>query len=140
LLVRRHVSWRSDDKSVFRKTLIRQLVFGRLGHAEVNDFRSRPTIEFRDQNVTTFQVPMNDSLLMSMLNGLAHSDEQPQPFFNIQSMTVTLLRERHVTNKFHHEIRMTIRCGSSVIHPSNARMIHQSQRLTFGFKAKQDRT
>ena len=59
--------------------LVGQLMLGSLGDTEVNDLGHRHSVVERDQNVGGFDVPMNDSLLVGVLDGLANLDEQPQP-------------------------------------------------------------
>jgi hypothetical protein len=78
-LFRRHVGGGADDGAGFGDGLIGQSLLGRLGDAEVDDFRHTPAIDQGHQHVGGLEVAMDDPLLMGVLHRLADSDEQLQP-------------------------------------------------------------
>ena len=55
--------------------LFGQLLVQRLGDAKVDHLGNGHAIDFGDQDVGWFEVAVNDSLLMGMLNGTAHRGE-----------------------------------------------------------------
>jgi hypothetical protein len=75
-----HVQRRADHLGVCgEEGLLRQLLVAGLGHAEVNHLGLRPGFHHGDQHVGGFDVAMNDSLLMSVLDGSANFNEQAEP-------------------------------------------------------------
>jgi len=54
------------------KRQIGQARLHRLGDAEINHFWDWRAIDFSDQNIRGLQIPMDYSLLMRMLDGLAN--------------------------------------------------------------------
>jgi len=64
------------------KRFVRQTLLGGLGNSEIDDFGNREAVMHGDHDVRRLEVPMNDSLLMGMLDPVADLDEQLQPFLH----------------------------------------------------------
>ena len=78
---------------------------------------------------------MNDALVMSMLHGQTHRDEQIHPIFHGQVILVTKVRDWNSLDQFHDEVRSaTVRC-TGIQNTSDIGMIHQRQSLSFAFEA-----
>ena len=75
---------------------------------------------------------MDDPLLVSMLNCLAHRHEQMQPGIDGQSLSVAIFGERHPFDQFHDEVRLAGRGNTAVEDAGDVRVVHQGQRLPLG--------
>ena len=71
--------------------LLGQPLVGRLGHAKVDHLGNGPAVVQRDQHVAGLDVPMDDPLLMSMLDGLANRRKQFQPLPGGQMLIAEVL-------------------------------------------------
>ena len=79
-LLRTHVGRRPDELLELRiDRLLGQLLLRRLGNAEVDHLRHRHPVVQRHQDVRGLDVPVDDPLLVRVLNGVADLDEQIQP-------------------------------------------------------------
>ena len=74
-----HVLGRPDQLAVLGKVrLLGQPLLGCLGDAKVDDLGDRFAIQLGDQHVGRLEVPVDDPLLMGMLDRTADVDEDPQ--------------------------------------------------------------
>ena len=68
-----NISWRADELLEMRiDRLIREDTLHRLGNPKINHLGHRLTIVHRDEDIGWLDVAMNDSLLMSMLDGVTN--------------------------------------------------------------------
>ena len=109
-----------------------------LGNAEINQFRNGSSIAQCDQDIARFNVPVNNPLLVGMSNRLADRNEELQPPVRYRSYLIAILGDRHAANKFHHKERTATLGDSSVVDLGNIGVIHQRNRLPFGFETGDD--
>ena len=83
---------------------------------------------------------MDDALLMSVLDGVTNLQKKLEALLNGKFFAVAKIRDALAANQFHHEKRTTAAGDARVEHARDVRMIHQSQRLPLGLKARDDRT
>ena len=77
---------------------------------------------------------MNNSLLMSVLNGFANLHEQLQSLVDTQLVVVAVLSDRNSIDQFHHEIRTTVVCSARIKYACNIGMIHHRESLLLGLE------
>ena len=131
-----HVGRRPDKLPEMRdERLVRQFHLGGLGQSKIDDLGQRRAIGHGDENVRRLEIAVDDSLLVGVLDGIADPDEQFQPLGNFELLSVGVLGDRTSLDELHHEIRPAGLGGARIEHFRDARMVHQSQGLTFGFKA-----
>ena len=83
---------------------------------------------------------MNDSPLVSALNGFAHLNKKPNPGGDGELVLVAILRYGHTLDQFHDEIR-TARIGRSAVEDAgDVRMVHQRQGLSLRLEARDHRS
>ena len=92
----------------------------------------------RDENVRRLDVAVNDALLMRMLNRVANLHEQIQPLARVQLVLVAIIRDPNAAHQFHDEVRPAGIGRAGVEDARDIRMVHQRQRLAFGFEAGND--
>ena len=80
---------------------------------------------------------MLNALLMSMLNRLADLSKQLLTFVQWHATAITVVRDRFATHQYHYKIRSPRIRRPAVVDPRNVRMVHNRQRLTFGFESCQ---
>ena len=79
-LLRAHVGRRAHELVQLRvNRRIRQAAFGGFGNAEINHLGHGHAVEERDEDVGRLDVPMDNPLLVGVLDGLADVDEQVEP-------------------------------------------------------------
>jgi hypothetical protein len=76
----------------------------RFGQAKVDHLGHRSSVVQRDQHVRRLDVPVDDPLLMGMLDGMADGDEQLQSLAGIQPFFVAVGGDRLPLDQFHHEV------------------------------------
>ncbi len=76
------------------------------------------------ENVRGLEVAVNYSLLMGMLDGLANSDEELQPFLRGELMAVAIIVDGDAVHEFHDEKRPSCLGRSGIEHPCDIRVIH----------------
>ena len=79
---------------------------------------------------------MNYPLLMSVLNCVAKLNKQVEAFPQRQFIGVAIVSDTNSPNQLHYEIRTPSSSRASVKDSGDARMIHEGERLPFGFKAR----
>ena len=131
-----HVLGRADQLAVFGKVrLLGQPLLGRLGDAKVDDLGDRFAILLGDQHVGRLEVPVDDPLLMGMLDRLADVDEDPQSLAGRQLVLVAVLRDRDAPHVIHHEVGSAALGRPGVEDLGDVRVVHQRQRLPLGLEA-----
>lgn len=118
-----------------RTVLVGQLAGKGLGDAEIDDFGRRQTVTRGDQDVVRFDVAMDHTLLVSVLNRFADSDEKRESGFDGQLLLVAVLSDRGSHHHFHHEIGTTGRRRARIQDFGDAGMVHERQGLTLRGKA-----
>jgi hypothetical protein len=83
---------------------VRELLLRRFRNPEINHLRHRLPVQERHQDVGGLQVPVNDPLLVRVLDRVAHGHEQPQPRLGAQLVLVAVLGELDPLDQFHDEI------------------------------------
>src|SRR5262249_20192452 len=81
---------------------------------------------------------MNDGLLVGMLNGFAHADEEREAFRNVEALLVAVRGDGRAFDILHDKVGLTGRGCSSVEHLGDARMLHDRERLLFRLKTLED--
>ena len=81
---------------------------------------------------------MNDALLMRVLYGTAHIDEEDQSLSQRQSLGVAVLRDRQAAHQLHREVRIAGVGLAGMQHLGDSGVIHERQRLTLGCEARDD--
>ena len=94
---------------------------------------------FLHENVGRLQVPVNDRLRVSVLNGLAHRAEQPQALFDRTFARAAVIRERRAFDKLHDEPRGSVGKTVRIIEPRNRGVIQVRERSLLALKAGQAR-
>jgi hypothetical protein len=87
-----------------------------------------------DEDVRRLDVPVDDPLLVRVLDRLADRQEELQPLAGREVMLVAVLRDRLAFDQFHHEVRPAALRRARVQHLRNVRMVHHRQRLPLGLK------
>ena len=136
-LLRTHVGRRADELVQLRVNgVVRQATFRRLGDAEINHLRHRHSVVQRHEDVRRFDVAMDDSLLVRVLDGLADLDEQIEPFLGGEIGLIAVIRDANAAHQLHHEERPTHVGRARIQHLGDVGMIHHRQRLPFGFEPR----
>ncbi len=125
-----HVLRGSYQLSGFSKqcSIGRRLADG-LGDAEVYDLGDRLIALHVHQDIRGLEIPMNDALLVGMLNAFAYVHEQLQSLFNAQFLAIAVLRDGQAVDVLHREVGPTLVGGSCIVHLGDVGMVQQSQRL-----------
>ena len=130
-----HVLDRADHRADFGEhRLLGQPLLRCLGHPKVDDLRHGAVVVLGHQHVGGLEIAVNDSLLMGVLDRVTDVLEQCQSLAKIQPMLVTVLRDRHTLDHFHHEIGSPRFRGSRVEDLGDVGMIHHRQCLSLGLK------
>ena len=131
-----HVRRRADHLAVGGKErLFRQLLRGRLGHAEVDHLHNGQAVVQRDHHIGGFDVAVNDALVVRVLDGVTDIDEQFEPLRGRQTVLVAEFGDGHAFDQFHHEIGPAGVRRPRVEHLGDVRMVHQRQGLPLGLEA-----
>jgi hypothetical protein len=76
-LFRAHMLRRPNQNARFREQRpLGQMLTGRLGHSEINDFRQRLTVPHHDEHVGWLDVAMDETSLMCMFHSAANLGEE----------------------------------------------------------------
>ena len=136
-LLRAHVSRGPDELlELGVNGLPRQLLLRCLGNTEVNDLRYRQPIMKRRQDVRGLDVPVDNPLLMRVLNRVTDLDEQIQPLAGGQVLLVAIPGDRNPFDQLHHEVRPPALGSPPIQHLSDVGMVHQRQRLALRLKSR----
>src|SRR5262249_31566115 len=88
-----------------------------------------------NENVRRFDVSMDNSLLMRMLDRVADLDEQFQTGGDWEGTPVAIVGDLNTLHQFHDKIGPPAVSCAGVEDVSDVGMVHQSQRLPLGLKA-----
>ena len=129
------------------KGLIGQASLGGFGDSEIDDLGDRDAVMKCHEDIGRFNVPVNNSLLMRVLNGAANLQKQIKAFFGRQAILVAELGDLDASNQFHHEVGSSGRRRARIQNFGNVRVVHQRESLPlrreagdhlFGVHAKLD--
>ena len=120
------------------QSLFGQALIDRLGDAEIGDIGNGLAVLNRHQHVRRFNITVNDILLMSVLDRLAHRDKEFETLPRRHLSPVTKLDDRLAANEFHHEIRPAGVGRSGFENACDVLMIHHRERLAFGLEPRHD--
>ena len=131
-----HVFQGADDHAVLGKQgLFRQALVDCLGDAEVNHLGHRLAIGKCHQHIRGLDIAVNDSLLMGVLNRLAHRNQQLEAFLRRETIAITKDRDRDTCDEVHDEVWAARFGGARVEDPGDILMVHECQRLALGLEA-----
>ena len=136
-LLRTHVGGGADElPEAGGKGLLGQGLLDRLGNAEVDDFRGRPPILQRDQDVRRLEIAMDDPFLVRVLNGAADLDVQGHPLADGHGGAVAELGNRLALDELHGKERPARVRGTAVEDVRDARVVHDRERLALRLEAR----
>jgi hypothetical protein len=90
------------------------------------------------QSSSPLDVAVDHPLLVGVLDGLAHRDEQGQAVLRSELVRITVVGDRHTADQLHHEVGAAGGRASRVEHAGDVRVIHQGQRLALGLEPGDD--
>src|SRR5262249_47274362 len=119
---------------------IRQLqICGGLRDSEIYDYgQCVALLGLRHQDIRRLDVPMDDSLLVRMLDGLTDLHEQRQSLLSRQRMLIAVFGDFDTANQFPHKIRPAGPSGPRIKYLRDVGMVHQRERLSFGLEPGND--
>ncbi len=92
----------------------------------------------RNEDVLGLDVPVNDALLVGVLDGLAELHEQVQALLDVELVPVAVLGDGHAGDVLHHEVRSAILGRSGVEDLGHTGVVHHGQRLSLGLEPGDD--
>ena len=95
-----------------------------LGDAEVQELRRAVR---RDQDVARLEVPVDDEVLMGVLDGRAHLAEQHEPWLERERPRLAVGVEGNALDALHHDVGHAILGGPAVQQPRDVGMIQGRQ-------------
>ena len=105
-LLRTHVHRGADELfEACEKRLVRELALRGLGDAEVDHLGHRHAVVQRHEDVRRLDVPVDDPLLVRVLNRLTDLDEQIEPLLGGEIRLVAVIRDPAALDPFHDEVR-----------------------------------
>jgi hypothetical protein len=107
-----------------------------VSQTKVNHLGRRLAVVPRDQHVRGLDVTVDDALLMRVLDGLAHRNEQLDPLPQGQALGVAVLSDRCSVNQLHYEVGPASGSGAGVEYAGNVCVIHDRQRLALALEAR----
>src|SRR2546425_12698240 len=99
--------FRSADEllELSEECFLSQALVGRgLGNSKINDFWNGYAIVQRHQNVGRLDIPVDDALLVRMLNGPADLAEQLKPLPRWQIILVAVIGDFDAAHQLHHKV------------------------------------
>jgi len=114
--------------------LLGQTVIGGLGDAEVDDLRHGAAVVQRHHHVRRLEVAVNDALLVTVMNRVAHLGKQRKAGTNTQLVCGHKLGQWNALDQFHREVRLpACACigGAGLIHAGNTGVLKSSEDLCF---------
>ena len=114
------------------------LAGGGFGNAEINHLGHRHAVVERDQDVGGLDVPMDDALLVRVLDGVANLHEQLEPLLGGQVVLVAVVGDLDPAHQFHHKEGPARVRRAGVEHLGDIGMVHERQRLALGLEPGDD--
>ena len=116
---------------------LRQLMPQRLGDAEVDDLHYRLLVLHRHQHVCGLQVPVDDPLMMGVLDGLTDIDEEADALVRGEAVGVAVVRDRDALHQLHDEEGATALGRPPVVEAGDVGVVHHRQGLALRLQAGQ---
>src|SRR5205807_9191877 len=110
-----------------KQSLVGEFALSGFGNPKIDDLGHRRPVTLGHKNIRRFDIPMNDALLMGMLERPTDLDKKPKPFGGSEMVLVTVIGDFQAAYQFHNEIGPATIGGAGVEDPGDIRMIHQSQ-------------
>jgi len=131
-----HVLGGPDNAALFREqgSFGQRLTDG-LGDAEIDDLRYRLAVLHSDQDVRRLEVPVDDALLMGVVDGQRYLAKEAKPLTDPQVVPIAVLVDREPGHELHDEVGAALLGASSVEDLGDIRVVHQCQGLLLGFEA-----
>ena len=120
------------------QSLFRERLMHGLGQPKVDHLGNRFVVVRGHQYVRGFEVAVDDSFLMRVLDGLADLCEQLQSFGYAQPRGVAVFGDRYAFDVFHDEVGPAAVGQPSVEHFRDVGVVHHGQRLPLGLEAGQN--
>jgi hypothetical protein len=114
---------------------VRERLARGFGDSEIDHFGHGFAILLDDQNVRGFYVPVNNALLMRMLEGAADGQEKVQPLPGCQFVPIAEISAADAQHQFHDKVRPAALRRASIVNSGDVRMVHERQGLALRFKA-----
>src|SRR5580698_2134804 len=92
-----------------------------------------------NQDVSRFDVPMNDQMLMGKLHGRGNLQENSQPFGNRELEMVAVLGDRPPLDQFHRNVWDSILCCAAIEQSRDIWMFETGQNLALVLESSDDR-
>ena len=108
------------------------------GDAKVDDHRHGLIAIGGHQDIIRLEIAMDDAFVVGVLDGEAHLFEKCQPFIGAEAALVTVLGDGHATDEFHDKVGPAGFGGAGIEHLGDVGVLHERQRLAFGFEAGHD--
>ena len=106
-----------------------------LGNAKVNELGHGPVPVHGYQDIGGLDVPMDDTLLVGIVQALADLSEELEALFNAELAVVSVARDGHASDEFHSKVRPPGLSGAGIEYMGDIGMLQQGQGLTFGVEA-----
>ena len=106
-----------------------------LGEAEVDDLGQRLAVLLGHQDIVGLQVPVEDGLLVGVLDRVADLQEQGDPLVRMQGVAVAVVGDGHAGHQLHDEVGHPLGGGPGVEDLGDARVSHDGQGLPFSLEA-----
>src|SRR5207247_10341146 len=110
--------------------------FRGLGKTKSVDLRDWAAVVKFDEKVRGFEVAVDNSLLVRVLDSLADLDEQLQPLGRVEVVLIAVFRDPDAANQFHYKIGPAILRRAGVQHLRDVWVIHNREGLSLGFEAR----
>ena len=137
-LLRAHEGGGADDLAhVGHERLVGQPPVHGLGDAEVDDLGDGLAVLDRDEDVRGLEVAVDDALLVRVLHGLAHLDEELHPLPGVEPLPVGVVGDGHAADQLHHEVRPPAFRHPRVVDAGDAGVVHEGEGLALGVEAGQ---
>jgi len=95
----------------------------RLRDTEVDDLGNRDPVLHRYQDIGWFDISVDDSPLMRMMDGLTYGNKQPESLGGGQAVPVAVLGNRNSGDVLHDEVRSALRRCTRIEHLCDVGMV-----------------
>ena len=138
-LLRAHVLRRSDQVALPRhEGPIALRGVRRLRDPEVDHLRHGQAVLDAHDHVGGLDVPVDDALAVSMLDALAHLEEQPESLEGGELVAAAVIGDGRSSNQLHDEVRPAMVVGSGIEDPGDVRVIHLGEGPPLGLESRDD--